>query len=751
MPIFNKFVPMDITRQEAEKKLFQTFGIQHFYDEQWKAVDQILNGNRILMIQRTGFGKSLCYQFPATIFPGVTIIFSPLIALMRDQVKNLNAKGISARYINSEQTPEENTLNIKDAIDGKIKILYIAPERQENQEWVEATRKMNLSMVVIDEAHTISVWGHDFRPAFRRIINLVKLLPKNLPVLATTATATKRVQFDIEQQIGGNLTTIRGDLRRQNFNLYVLIVHSEDEKMIWLAQYLNQIDGAGLIYTGTRVDTEVYAKWLKYNKIDAIDYNAGLDADTRKEIENNLMNNKYKCVVSTNALGMGIDKSDIRFIIHTQIPSSPIHYYQEIGRAGRDGKPTTIILFYNENKDKDGNEEDYKLPKSFIEGGRPTIKLYERVIQKIKEEPMGERAIVKECNIKSTQFRVIKADLIEQGIINEVMYGSNKKYEYRFDAKPLDTKLFDDLRNAKLRDLDAMRNYVYTNESRMKFLCDFLDNESVESYSNCDNTNLNPLSVSITDKWNNLLTEFRESYFPVIEVAETTSKKIKETDDKFEICIPKYGICSVYKNKVLMGTYKLSDDFASFPEIEKEYLNQLLQDHLTKKSHLINGVAASYYGVSNVGNALHRSKYEKGGDFPDFLLRLALKAFRKTFGNQQFDLIVYVPPTHSGDLVKNFAIKFADVLKLPISHNLLKTRETREQKVFQNAFLKKDNISGAFDYSIPMEVKNKKIILIDDIFDSGATIKEIGNVLTRYGADMIAPITIAKTIGGELA
>ena len=148
----------------------------------------------MLLIERTGFGKSLCYQFPAILFDGVTIIFSPLIALMRDQTNALKAKGIAARYINSEQAPEENTQAIADALEGNIKILYIAPERQENQEWIEATRKMKLSMIVIDEAHTISVWGHDFRPAFRRIINLVNLLPKDMPVLATTATATLRVQ-----------------------------------------------------------------------------------------------------------------------------------------------------------------------------------------------------------------------------------------------------------------------------------------------------------------------------------------------------------------------------------------------------------------------------------------------------------------------------------------------------------------------------------------------------------------------------
>lgn len=678
-----------ITRVEAEKKLKEIFGIDHFYDEQWTAIDSILHGNRILMIQRTGFGKSLCYQFPATLFSGITVVISPLISLMRDQVKNLNAKGIAARYINSEQTPEENTQSINDALNGKIKILYIAPERLENEEWKTASRTMNFSMIVIDEAHCISVWGHDFRTDYRRINNLVKLLPQHIPVLSATATATKRVQKDIEQQIDGNLISIRGDLQRPNFQLYVIKVQSEDEKMIWLAQNLNNIQGTGLIYTGTRVNTETYAKWLKYIGINAIDYNAGLDADTRKDIENNLMENKYKCVVSTNALGMGIDKSDIRFIIHTQIPVSPIHYYQEIGRAGRDGKPTTIILFYNEQKDKDGIAEDYKLPKAFIDSGRPSIKYYERVIEKLKEEPLGERSLMKICNLKQTQIRIIKADLIEQGIIKEVLYGNNKKYEYQFNAKPLNTSSFEELRKAKLKDLDAMVEYVYTNKPRMQYLCDFLDNETTAKYKNCDNTTLKHLKVVESDIWQNKLVDFRESYFPILEVE-------------------------------------------------------------SKGSNIINGVAASYYGVSNVGNALHRSKYENGGDFPDFLLRLTLKAFRKTFGNQKFDMVLYVPPTHSGDLVKNFAIKISKTLNVPISHTLIKTRETKEQKVFQNGYSKKDNIANAFGCINMSEIQGKRIILLDDIFDSGATIKEIGKMLTQNGAQVIAPVTIAKTIGGEL-
>lgn len=738
-----------MNRENAEIELKRIFGIDHFYDEQWEAIRRILNGERILMIQRTGFGKSLCYQFPATQFDGITVIFSPLIALMRDQVKALNKKGIPARYINSEQTVEENSATIQDALDGKVKILYIAPERQENAEWIEATRKMNLSMVVIDEAHTISVWGHDFRPAFRRIINLVRLLPQSLPVLATTATATNRVQSDIEQQIGGRLTTIRGQLVRDNFRLYVIKVHSEDEKLVWLAQNLHQIDGTGLIYTGTRVNTEIYAKWLAYNNINAINYNAEHDADTRKDIENGLMHNRYKCVVSTNALGMGIDKPDIRFIIHTQIPASPIHYYQEIGRAGRDGKPTTIILFYNEQKDKNGIEEDYKLPKAFIDGARPSKEKYLKAIDALKQEPLGERGLMKATNLKQTQIRVIKADLIDQGIAKEVVEGKSKVLEYQFGARELDTQSFEDLRMTKLKDLDAMVGYVNTTKPRMQYLCEFLDDGNNMEYSNCDNTNLNKLTVALTDEWGKKLSDFRENYFPILEVSETTSKT-QHSNIKWSVNLPLENQIDIYKNDQLFGSYSHIINWDCFSVDEREFVESLLESHFVKKSHIVNGIAASYYGVSNVGSALHRSKYENGGDFPDFLLRLTLKAFFKTFGNSKFDMVLYVPPTHSGDLVKNFAVKFASVIKVPVSHKLVKIRQTSEQKVFQNSYLKQENVKDAFSYLSPEEINGKKIILLDDIFDSGATIKEIGKLLTTMGAEIIVPIAIAKTVGGDI-
>lgn len=664
-------------REQAEGKLKELFGFDHFHDLQWKVIDSLMSNKRVLFIEKTGFGKSLCYQFPATQMEGVTIVFSPLIALMRDQVRSMQKKGIRAAAINSSQSIEENRDVIDRAKNNQLDILYIAPERMENAEWIKAARNMNIAMVVIDEAHCISMWGQSFRPNYRRIVNLVKLLPKSFPVLATTATATPRVQDDIIEQVGTDLIPIRGQLMRPNIRLFVVKVNSEDEKFLWLSEYLPRLGKAGIIYTGTQANTDIYSNWLQFLKFKSTSYSGRLDSETRKRVEKDFMDNKLDCVVSTNALGMGIDKPDIRFIIHTQIPQSPINYYQEIGRAGRDGKEAFAILLYN-------SREDDTLPRAFIEGSKPRIEKYEKVISATKKELLGMYGIIRAVNLKQTEVRVILSDLVDQHIINEY-YDKGKKYFFNPSAPELDTKSFKVLKDVQEKELEKMLEYTDIVSCRMGYLCNYLGDGKVGDCHVCDNDSGSQFQINLTSEGKERLQEFRETFFPVLEV-----------------------------------------------------------------SNAINGVAASYYGISNVGAALSHSKYGNGGDFPDWLVDLTIKAFFKHYQKQRFDLVLYVPPTESGDLVKNFAIKVAKKISIPISHKLMKTGKTLPQKEFQSKICKRDNIKEKFIYQSPDEVMGRNILLIDDVFDSGCTIEEIASYLTDIGAAVIAPLVIAKTVSGDL-
>lgn len=669
-------------RRKAEQSLSRLFGINRFYDVQWAVIERLFKGERLLLIEKTGFGKSLCYQFPATQFSGTTVVFSPLIALMRDQVGKLEAMGISAASINSNQEDDENERILQNAVQNKYKLLYIAPERMESETWREVANRMKISMVVVDEAHCISVWGHDFRPAFRRILKLIQLLPDTFPVLATTATATPRVEEDIKKQIGRRMKSYRGNLMRPNLQLSVIQVNSEEEKLIWLGRNLGKLYGNGIVYSGTRVNTQIYADWLKYKGFSTAYYHGSLDGETRKALEADLISNTYKCIVSTNALGMGMDKADLRFIIHTQMPMSPIHYYQEIGRAGRDGKASTIILFFNPNR-------DLKLPQAFINGARPKIEKYNRVINAVKQQQLGLYAIIRAANLTKTQVKVILNDLMDQNIVKKVKSGGRKFYEYQFNAPSLDTRSFEALREAKQADLNSMVEYVNTGNCRMQFLCDFLGDKINTTCGVCDNDSGKVMSVQAVKEEEEELKRFYENYYPVLKLS-------------------------------------------------------------TKSSNLEDGIAGSYYGISQVGETLNRCKYKGGGDFPDWLVQLTLRAFHENHKADDFDMVLYIPPTKSGDLVKNFAAQIAKRLKLPLYDDLVKVRTTDAQKMFNSGITKKENMKGAFGLTDSDLVVGKSVLLIDDICDSGVTLKEAGRYLTNQGAKLIMPLTIAKTVKGDL-
>ncbi|MGB3512832.1 MAG: RecQ family ATP-dependent DNA helicase [Microcoleaceae cyanobacterium] len=312
-----------------------------FRDGQWKAIEAITeNQSRLLVVQRTGWGKSFVYFLATRLLrdegKGITLLISPLLALMRNQIAAAERIGIRAKTINSSNSEEWEEVE-NDLIAGKVDILLISPEKLANEKFRENILipvAKNIGLFVVDEAHCISDWGHDFRPDYRRIVRILQALPENIPVLATTATANNRVVDDILVQLGSKLKISRGSLTRDSLLLQNIYLPISASRLAWLAEYLPNIPGSGIIYTLTVRDAERVSNWLKSQGINVEAYH-GKKKEIREELEVQLLNNEIKALVATVALGMGFDKPDLGFVIHYQRPGSVIHYYQQVGRAGR--------------------------------------------------------------------------------------------------------------------------------------------------------------------------------------------------------------------------------------------------------------------------------------------------------------------------------------------------------------------------------------------------------------------------------
>ncbi len=334
-------------KDTLREKLKELFGYTTFRGNQEVVIRNILEGKNTFVIMPTGAGKSLCYQLPAMIKDGLAVVISPLIALMKNQVDQLNAYGINARFLNSTLSKSEITRLKKDCINGDVKLLYVAPESLNKEEYIEFLLKANVSFIAIDEAHCISEWGHDFRPEYRKIKSMIAQLG-NMPVIALTATATPKVQIDIQK----NLQMEDADIFVSSFNRKNLYyeVRPKKETKKQLIKFLKDNKGkSGIIYCLSRKKVEEIAQLLNVNGFKAVPYHAGLDADVRVKNQDDFLNEEVDIVVATIAFGMGIDKPDVRFVIHYDVPKSLEGYYQETGRAGRDGLEGICLMFYSHN------------------------------------------------------------------------------------------------------------------------------------------------------------------------------------------------------------------------------------------------------------------------------------------------------------------------------------------------------------------------------------------------------------------
>lgn len=333
-----------------EKELEKYFNFSQFRPGQKEVVEAIVAGKDVVALMPTGGGKSLCFQLPAILHENISIVISPLIALMQDQVDALNARGISATFINSSLSFDQVDQRMADIRNGKTKIVYIAPERFGNREFQKLFSELDVYLLAVDEAHCVSQWGHDFRPDYLAVKEYIALLKKRPIVAAFTATATPEVKDDIIERLALNdpAVFVRG-FDRPNLKFFVRENLKKKERIEEALRIVKSIEGSGIIYAITRKETEAVAKFLKENGINATAYHAGMAGDKRSRIQNDFMENKFKVIVATIAFGMGVDKADIRFVIHVGMPSSPEGYYQEAGRAGRDGEKAFCILLHSKS------------------------------------------------------------------------------------------------------------------------------------------------------------------------------------------------------------------------------------------------------------------------------------------------------------------------------------------------------------------------------------------------------------------
>lgn len=420
---------------DIRQSLSNVFGFSQFRSGQEQSIRQLLDGFSSLAIFPTGSGKSLCYQLSALHLPHLTLVVSPLLALMKDQLEFLQAKGISAGSIDSTLTPEQGKQTMQGVRDGKIKILMVSVERFKNERFRQFIQEVPMSMLVVDEAHCISEWGHNFRPDYLKLPQYRKEL--NIPlVLLLTATATKKVKLDMAQRfLIANENIVQTGFYRANLDLSVFPV-AEPDKQAQLLKFVQQQSGSGIVYVTLQQTAELVAQFLSQNNVNAEAYHAGFDNEKRQAIQTNFMQSRLPVVVATIAFGMGIDKADIRFVVHYDLPKSIENYSQEIGRAGRDGEPATCITL--------ANLDGLNTVENFVFGDTPEYQGIQLVVNDIRQSVSGQQVqwevqinrLSKASNIRQLPLKTLLVQLEILEVLHPLYsYFADFKYKFLQDKK----------------------------------------------------------------------------------------------------------------------------------------------------------------------------------------------------------------------------------------------------------------------------------------------------------------------------
>ncbi len=662
----------------------------------------------MLVVQRTGWGKSIVYFLATRLLrdagAGPSLLISPLLSLMRNQLDAAERIRIRAATINSTN-PEEWERIGADLRENKIDLLLVSPERLANEKFrneVLARIAERIGLFVVDEAHCISDWGHDFRPDYRRIVRVLQALPPNIPVLATTATANDRVVADVVAQLGTDIGVVRGPLVRESLRLQNIVLPSPAARMAWLATTIPTLPGSGIVYALTKRDAERVAEWLRGNGIVAEAYHAGLleeEAGSRRErLEQRLLRNEVKVLVATVALGMGFDKPDLGFVIHFQRPASVVHYYQQVGRAGRAVDEAYGVLMHG--------EEDDPIADYFIRSAFPPQKHVEAILEELDrfEGGLSVRELESRLNLKRAQLEKALKYLSVELPAPVTKIGPKWNVTAASGTYRIDREYVEAITATRRAEQAQMRDYMQHSGCLMEFLARALDDPYAGSCGRCAGCLGGPLLSPTADRdlTNRAAIYLKRNYQPLKPRLQWPAGD----------ALPEYGF-----------TGRIGTDLRA-----------------------AEGRALCLWLDAGWGQQVAEGKYTRGR-FDDTLVAACVELVEHWDPVPSPEWVTAIPSLRHPNLVPDFAARLATALNLPFRPALRKVQNTPPQKEMQNSFRQSRNLDGAFEVDMTPGL-DRPCLLVDDMRDSGWTFTVAAAVLRRAGCPAVFPLALALNSPG---
>jgi ATP-dependent DNA helicase RecQ len=665
-----------------------------FRDDQEEAIRHVVEGRgRLLVVQKTGWGKSFVYFIATKLLrdggSGPALLISPLLALMRNQIAAAERMGLRAATINSDNQSDWDEVEAKLGRN-EIDILLISPERLANERFrteVLADIAARISLLVVDEAHCISDWGHDFRPHYRLLERIVRTLPSNLRLLATTATANNRVTDDLVGVLGPNLEVRRGDLNRTSISLQTIVLPNQAQRLAWLAEQLAALHGHGIIYTLTVRDANQVAGWLKSRGFNVEAY-TGETGERREELEQALLHNQVKALVATTALGMGYDKPDLAFVIHYQRPGSVVAYYQQVGRAGRALDSAYGVLL--------SGAEDEEITDWFIKSAFPTPQEVESVLNALEAEPEGLSVPGLLSRVNLSRGRVDKTILLLSLELPAPI--AKQGTEWQLTAATLGDGFWERaerLTTLRREEQQQMREYVaLPYGDHMSFLVEALDGDA----NTISPPTLPPLSTDLDAAL------VREA----VAFLRRTDLPIEPRKKWPDGGMPRYEV----KGNIVGG-------------------------HRAQP-----GRALCVWGDAGWGGLVRQGKYHDG-QFDESLVAACVEMIRRWYPQPAPAWITCIPSLRHPDLVPNFAQRLAVALGLPMQVVLAKADARPEQKTMANSTQQARNIDGSL--VLVGQPLSGPVLLVDDMVDSRWTLTVAAWLLRTNGSGEVWPMALSLT------